>query len=292
MPRLFDCFTYDNEDLVYQRIAMLSSVVDRFYIVEGSHTFQGRERSPCFDFGRLPEATRQKIHYSVCDLSEVVASGDAWLVEWTQRNALMAVLDEARDDDFILLSDVDEIPFPSVLAKPNLKPARLCLLDCYFYADYLHETKPVWKRAALFRKRQVEATGLTFQTIRVGKMDNRLGILPDAGVHLSYLGGVDRIYEKLAKFAHTELESFRSADRADFESKIREGRDIFDRDSVWGRLESLPPAYREFDDDFIAAHRAPADVRKIDMTVFEAAMKKVRRMQAVYALRSRVMNLF
>ena len=100
MPRVFDCFTFDNEDLVYQRISMLASVVDRFIIAEGSHTFQGGKRSPYFDFQRVPESIRPKVHHFVCDLSEAVASGDAWSVEWTQRNALMGVLDEADDDDF------------------------------------------------------------------------------------------------------------------------------------------------------------------------------------------------
>jgi beta-1,4-mannosyl-glycoprotein beta-1,4-N-acetylglucosaminyltransferase len=292
MSRLFDCFTYDNEDFVYDRIAMLASVVDRFYIVEGSHTYQGEKRPLAFDLARLSEPLRHKVHHSVCDLTEVVAGGDAWAVEHAQRNALMSVLDEAEDDDFILLSDVDEIPLPSVLARPNLKPARLCMLNCYFYSDYVCQSKPVWKRAALFRKHQVAQSGLSFQNIRVGKMDNRLGILPDAGLHLSYLGGVDRIYDKLAKFAHSELRAFRTFDRAVFEARIREGHDVFDRGGRWGRLEPLPPVYAEFDANFIAAHRAPNDVRAIDMAFFESAMKQTRRMAAAYALRSWFMKRF
>jgi len=292
MPRLFDCFTYDNEDLVYQRIAMLAPVVDCFYIVEGTHTFQGVEREVTFDLLRVPEMFRHKIRHTVCDLSEAAASADTWKVENAQRNGLMGVLDIAAEDDFILLSDVDEIPFPSALAAGNLSPARLSMLNCYFYADYICETSPVWKRAVLFRKRQIAQYGLTFQNIRDGKMNNRIGILPDAGLHLSYLGGVDRIYEKLSKTAQTELFHYKGAARATFETKIREGRDIFDRGSRWGRLDPLTPGYAEFDADFIAAHRAPGDVRPLDMTSFKGSMRKTRRKAALYALRAWLMKPF
>ncbi|WP_158285790.1 hypothetical protein [Pseudohoeflea suaedae] len=286
MSRLFDCFIYDDEDLVYQRIAMLAPVVDTFFIMEGSHTFQGALRNPTFDLLRVPETIRHKIRHSVCDLSEAVASGDSWKVEYAQRNALMAVLDEAENDDFILLSDIDEIPFPSVLSPRKLRPALLCLLMCYFYVDYISETRPVWKRPVLFRKSQIGQYGLTFQDIRDGKMNEHIGLMPDAGLHLSYLGGVERIYAKLAKFSHTELHSYQGVDRASFEAKIKEGRDIFDRRDVWGRLDRLPSGYAEFDADFIAAHRAPADVRLLDMASVEASLRKVRRKAAPKRLRT------
>ena len=248
MMRVFDCFIYNDEDIVYERIRLLGDVVSIFYIVEGSHTFQGDLKPAQFDMGQVPEKYREKIKYSIVDLSFAVSGLDAWEVETCQRNALMGVLDLADENDLILISDVDEIPRPSLLRQANtIKPSVLSMWSCYFYIDYVCETHMFWNKAIAINKKFLKILGpeASFEGLRKGYYDRKLGRINRAGWHFSYLGGVDTIYRKLMVFSHTELNSFKDVSRVEYERKIENGVDIFDRVYTWGRMNRLPREYEE-----------------------------------------------
>lgn len=286
MIRVFDCFTFDNEALIYARMALLGPYVDVFYVVEGSHTFQGTRKMQAFDIEKVPVEFKSKVSYHLVDLSGVVQDGNPWAVETAQRNALMGVLGEADDEDIIILSDVDEIPNPSVISNRHISaPSRLHMLNCYFYYNYICETNPIWRGALIFRKSFVK-NGITFQDLRSGRMKSSMLDIYNAGWHLSYLGGVDSIYEKLAKFSHTELSDYKDVTRETYLQKIRSGRDVFDRKFKWG---ALPAHSRLFDNlvsnDFIYSFKAPRQTRKASLVaikyqfaihVLKGAFKRIR----------------
>ena len=49
--RVYDCFTFNNEyDVLKIRLNELSSVVDRFVVVEGTRTFSGINKKLTFDY--------------------------------------------------------------------------------------------------------------------------------------------------------------------------------------------------------------------------------------------------
>ncbi|MCX8996701.1 hypothetical protein NOF55_06245 [Rhizobiaceae bacterium BDR2-2] len=285
MSRIFDCFTYDREDLVYERIALLGPHVDTFVIVEGTHTFQGTPKEASFDPGRVPEMFRHKIDYTLFDLSAHLGSGSAWTIEAAQRNALMSVVDKAGDDDFIILSDVDEIPRPDLLARRKLRPARLDMLNCYFYVDYICENAPIWSRAIVLKK-PVLPDGMTFEHVRSRKLNHKLGNIANAGWHLSYLGGIDTIYEKISRFSHTELSDYANVSVEEYLNKIRNGIDIYDRSGRWGKLPSLPAYYDELlKSEYFRQYLAPDDIRVADPAILrpkflkasiKAQLKKLR----------------
>ena len=270
MTRVFDCFTFDNEALIYARIALLGPHVDVFYVVEGSHTFQGVQKVQAFDIEKVPAEFQSQVSYHLVDLSAALQDGDPWHVETVQRNALMGVLAEANDEDIIILSDVDEIPNPSVISKMHISaPARLHMLNCYFYYNYICETNPIWRGALIFRKSFVKE-GVTFQNLRSGKLKSRMLDIHNAGWHLSYLGGVDSIYEKLAKFSHTELSGYKDVTRETYLQKIQSGRDVFDRRFKWG---TIPADSRLFEtllsSDFIRNFKAPSQTRKASLVAIK-----------------------
>lgn len=279
LPRIFDCFTYDAEDIVYPRIELIGEHIHRFYIVEGSRTFQGKTKQQCFDINRVPERFRDKVHYRFVDLTDVAASESAWTIEAAQRNALMTVLDEAGDDDFILLSDVDEIPNPDIFRSRLPSCARINMYNCYFYVDYICEDLPIWNKPVIFRKRALPGN-VTFEQVRGGKLRYRSGHIPNGGWHFSYLGGVDVIYAKLSRFSHTELEHFSRENRDVFEEKIRNGIDIYDRNHRWGRMPHAFPGYdRMLQNKYFSNFLSPKDIRIVDM-------KKLRRLLRVANLKS------
>jgi hypothetical protein len=58
----------------------------------------------------------------------------------------------------------------------------------------------------------------------------RMRFIADGGWHFSYLGGVERIIEKLESFSHVEYNNATYKDRARIEAAMARGEDIFGRD--------------------------------------------------------------
>ena len=113
MARVFDCFTFFNElDLLEIRLNELSPVVDVFVVAEAPLTFQGDPKPLHFHANRRQfEKFADRIrHVVVGRMPEGKSRRDNWRREYHQRDALATAIGDAGPDDFVLLSDVDEIP--------------------------------------------------------------------------------------------------------------------------------------------------------------------------------------
>lgn len=200
--RVFDCFIYNDEiDVLKIRLEELYPVVDKFIIVEGTHTFQGERKS---DYGRYLDYEwidpyTDKICGRWVNLSGTFAS--AWDREYAQRNGIaQAILHEnPDDDDIILISDADEIPRRSVIAQINPRPVQSIALNTYYYGINVSGGHYHTIRAA----RYSELKNSTPQAIRT--LDPPPDIVYDGGWHFSYLGPVSQIVNKFKSFSHTEL---------------------------------------------------------------------------------------
>ena len=124
--KIFDCFMYFDEEIVLDlRLNTLYESVDYFIIVESTFTHRGEKRKLLFNQKKF-EKFKDKIIYLIYDTnpiglkkinkkdSEAIKSWkyieNAILRENGQRNFIINGLDKAKDDDMILVSDVDEIP--------------------------------------------------------------------------------------------------------------------------------------------------------------------------------------
>ena len=124
--KIFDCFMYFDEEIVLDlRLNTLYESVDYFIIVESTFTHRGEKRKLLFNQKKF-EKFKDKIIYLIYDTnpiglkkinkkdSEAIKSWkyieNAILRENGQRNYIINGLDKAKDDDMILVSDVDEIP--------------------------------------------------------------------------------------------------------------------------------------------------------------------------------------
>lgn len=96
---IYDCFLYYDEDMLLDiRLNTLADVIDRFVIVESTHTFTGKKRQLHFDINKYGPF-KDKIIYVVHDetpLRKASDGGDqhqdglvvdAWPNEAAQRNA-------------------------------------------------------------------------------------------------------------------------------------------------------------------------------------------------------------
>ena len=129
--KIFDCFMYFDEDLVLDlRLNYLDKFVDKFIIIECSYNHKGEKRIPQFNLDKFSKF-KNKIKYILInenspdlekiDTNNTNADGkyimNAVKRENFQRNSIIKGLDDASDDDWILISDLDEIPN---LEKNNL----------------------------------------------------------------------------------------------------------------------------------------------------------------------------
>ena len=107
--KLYDCFIFNNEtDLLDLRLNILNNYVDYFVIVESEETFTGLKKKLVFDIKNYAKF-KDKIIYAVINkFPENFTS--AWQNESFQRNYLLNLLDNANSEDFIMISDLDEIP--------------------------------------------------------------------------------------------------------------------------------------------------------------------------------------
>ena len=106
--KFIDCFLYHNEDLILDiRINTLNKFVDKFVIVESKYDHQGNKKKLNFDIKKFNHL-RSKIIYLIID--EFPKKMTNWDRENYQRNFIMKGIEEFDDNDYIIISDVDEIP--------------------------------------------------------------------------------------------------------------------------------------------------------------------------------------
>ena len=124
--KIYDCFMYFDEDLILDvRLNILNEYVDFFVIVESKFNHKGEKRSLKFNIKNFKKF-ESKIKYLVVDelpsglepittedfgeIKEHKFINNAVKRENFQRNFIKNGLYQAKDDDFILISDLDEIP--------------------------------------------------------------------------------------------------------------------------------------------------------------------------------------
>lgn len=115
--KIYDCFTFYNEfELLELRLKLLSPYVDYFVLSEADVTLRG-ERKPLFfkeNRERFSEYKDKIIALTLREEERQTKPLD-WYIEKKQRNYLVNGLKNSADEDLVIVSDVDEIPNPSIL---------------------------------------------------------------------------------------------------------------------------------------------------------------------------------
>ena len=266
---IYDCFTFFNElELLEMRLHELAGVVDRFVLVEATQTHTNKPKPLHYRENRDRfSAFHDKIIHVVVD--DMPQSSDAWIPENFQRKCIARGLTGCRPDDYILVSDLDEIPRADVVERmtreipfhegliPNAVHGFLnsgpvkAVFHRRGFRRRLRKNHPfIWKfRQVLFRHfincRSIDP-GFTFGTRMLRYRDfscaeeirhSGYKIVENAGWHFSWMGGVERIRQKLAAYAHQERNVPRNAEAGRIEQSIGEGRLFFNPEN---RLEFVP----------------------------------------------------
>ena len=126
---IYDCFSYWDEDLLLDlRLNILDNYVDYFVIVEGNKTWQNNPKKLRFEIDKFKKFKNKIIYVPVTDLPD---GEDPYLRENHQRNAIVNGLNNANDNDVIIISDLDEIPDPR---KINLFDPKKASAGAWIFA--------------------------------------------------------------------------------------------------------------------------------------------------------------
>jgi hypothetical protein len=222
---VYDCFTFFNElDLLEIRLKILNDYVDYFIISEADMTYSGIAKEYILEknIDRF-NMYQHKIIYIKCEFVGVF--NDAWARENHQRSLLMYGIDNLKTGDVILIGDLDEIPNPDRIKEVSGMTVFHQYLFNYFM-DNLNKTESPWK-GTIGIKLTTDFQKLDPQKIR----DLRFSLpgIEDGGWHWTYLGGVDRIVEKIKSFSHTEYNEEKYLNKSEILKKIRERKDVYNR---------------------------------------------------------------
>lgn len=236
---IVDCFPFWNElDLLDIRLAELSPVVDRFVLVEAPLTHSGQPKPLHYALNKDRYAPYlDKITHLVVSLPEQAES--AWVRENAQRAGIIygLIAGDIPDDAVVMVSDADEIPRAASLPE-RLDHGAVVVLEqaLYFYKLNLRSSK-TWHGTRIATAQTVMKQGAQWMRTARGH------VLPDAGWHFSYLGGVDAVSNKIAAFAHQEYNTPLYTARANIIERISQRHDPYDRQGMTLRQVPIDDSY-------------------------------------------------
>ena len=210
--KVYDCFMFSHElDLLNLRLHELYDYVDYFVIVESNETHSGLPKPLYFrENQHLFEKFSDKIINVAIEGFPTPPSDQNpnWFRENFQRNQILTVLQslDMKDDDCVMLSDVDELPDRNSVMNVRHHVRRLQVITFrqrWFTWNFELEDPQEWPGTQVMLWSDFKKT--TPQKIRNGRYN--VGVVSNEvrGWHLSWFGDNNSVHEKLKSFAHQEI---------------------------------------------------------------------------------------
>ena len=223
--KIIDCFVFNDEiDLLEKRLKILNNIVDKFVLVESKFTHSGNPKPLHFkdNLERFKDFEEKIIHIVIdefpisiiydpteSDVDEIHQIH--WFRENYQRNEILRGLYELNllPNDFVLISDLDEIPDPNKLNKflqEIPKGEYRFQSQKWLCWDLNRRYNVTWPGTCGIRWSDLQLTAP--QIVRSNRYQKNL-LLSDElyGWHCSWFGGINQVMSKLGSFAHQELKN-------------------------------------------------------------------------------------
>jgi beta-1,4-mannosyl-glycoprotein beta-1,4-N-acetylglucosaminyltransferase len=229
--KIYDCFTYFDEKMLLNfRLNYLNNYVDKFVISEANYTHSGKPKKLNFDINDYPDFKDKIIYIPVIKKpkglhrvnhqkndhetnSKLILN--SYLRENFQRDQLLKGLEEASPNDYIIISDLDEIPN---LEKINLKSVKKKIIFfrqkfLFYKFNLFYKNRPwygsrackkrfllspQWLRNIKSRKYSIFRLDILFSN----KKYNSVFFVEDGGWHFTNLKTPKEIYYKFSNYLH------------------------------------------------------------------------------------------
>jgi len=287
--KLFDVFLFFNElDLLELRLNTLYDVVDFFVISEATVTFSGHPKPLIFaENAKRFERFSDKIIYNLVDSTPISfvnfvppneyftkrdvsyshkSSGvplkqlsmDFQREVFQRDSAINGLLGRAKAGDLIMISDLDEIPNPKAVkeAVSIYKSGAICTFSQRWYMYFFNVISDrEWFGTRICDFETLSGKSIDLIRYHLENRDMQPGpIIENGGWHFSFLGGQERVREKLKAYSYQGRRSqiFLRFIDAIFPSriarKIEKNQDIFSTGRVFKTVpidDSFPSYLRE-----------------------------------------------
>ena len=262
MPKIFDCFTFFDENfLVNSRFEILNDVVDYFVIVESTFDHQGKKKD--INFKLQNYKYKNKVRHIIHD-SKNLSSIKGWEAEKLQREKLFEGIKDAKDDDIILFSDSDEIPNPELLKNIFLNKKYAIFLQKFFVykLNVYNEHESPWEGTRACLKKNLKS--FYFLRKKIVKknlvkpfwkfhLEKNIQIIGNGGWHFNNLYSVENISKKLKAAPHQEFSSDKFSSEKAIKDNISKLQDLYGRNHKYKKVpidDSYPKFFQENSDKF------------------------------------------
>ena len=228
---IYDCFMYYDEDLLLDiRLNALDKYVKKFVITEATYTHNGAKKKLNFNINNFNKF-KNKIDYIVVDQQppnvrklkeddtakikeeKLILNGMAR--DYFQRENLKKGLKNLKDDDLVVISDLDEIPNFDNLDFDKVKNNIIIFQQKMFYyklnlyyndfiwagskaVKYKNFVSPQWLRNVKSKKYPFWRLDIFFSK----KKYSNLFYVKDGGWHFTCIRTPEDLEKKLLNFAH------------------------------------------------------------------------------------------
>ena len=245
--RIYDGFMFFNElELLDIRLHELSKVVEQFILVESTKTHSNKDKPLYYADNKssFKKFNDKIIHIVVEDMPK---DPNSWSRENHQRNCIERGLKKAKttENDYLIISDADEIPRATAV-KEYFKGKRMreyphtFLQDIhYYYLNCYNHSE--WRGSVIVPCELAKSAYL--QIFR--DLKDEYDTIPNGGWHFGYLGGIDRVQQKLNAFAHTEFNTRAFNSKKYITARLEDGADFYDLENklTFRNIDDSYPKY-------------------------------------------------
>ena len=253
--RIFDCTTFFNEKMIMDlRFNTLNPYVTKFIVVESIYSHSGQKKKLNFNINDYPDF-KNKIEYIIIkeEPADIIKGDELIKNPHNKRfNSLKRIeqsydymikgIDEAKEDDLILLSDNDEIPNLSLSLIEDLKKTNYVIFkQLFFYYKFnLFYDRIPWFGTKGCKKKKLKS----FSTIRNLKnkrypfwrldtyfsdiKQTNLKIIEKGGWHFTNIKTPDELFEKLSNFGHHDEFELANLDLDKIKEKVKNKEVFYD----------------------------------------------------------------
>ena len=268
---IYDCFNFFNElDLLEIRLNTLYEYVDKFVLVESNKTHSGLAKDFIYDKNkdRFSKFLDKIIHIKLTDVpdnfSNLSYTEDVeynkiinfinntsafnkhtqphYGRDFYQKEAIRFGLRDCCENDIIISSDCDEIINPKVLKycdKLNLDKKNYTLNQKFYmyYFNVLNTTETPWYGSRIGLYKNVK--DYSFNLLRSEKLES----IASGGWHFSYMGGYEKIREKIKSYSAQEFNNSRVVDN--IENRVDSNIDILGRGHIF-KIQNIDESFPSY----------------------------------------------
>jgi beta-1,4-mannosyl-glycoprotein beta-1,4-N-acetylglucosaminyltransferase len=231
---------FNELDMLETRFHILEDVVDHFVVCEAPETHSGQPK-PFYlweNWSRFARWHKKIIYVRTGNLT--AHSDNSWLRERYHRSQIAQGLTGARDEDWVIVADVDEIPAPQSVLELDIHLDETDFAVkfelAFYYYNLNHRVNQGWAICA--RRNRI---GLDPNDIRTGAdiEDPTCFVTYRSGWHFSYFGGAQQVVNKVDAFMHHADPGIADLPRDPvlIADKMAAGVDLYGRDM---QIERVP----------------------------------------------------